>query len=125
MVGAELLVIKNRRTVLHEAFGWKDWETEEEMEPNTLFNIRSMTKPLVGTAIQLLVEEGHLAPDARVAEFLPAFDTEATGEISVEQLLTHGSGLPVSVAWDPENPPSSLQAHARAIAEAGPQVQPG
>lgn len=69
--------------------------------------------------------EGRLAPDARVAEFLPAFDTEATGEISVEQLLTHRSGLPVSVAWDPENPPSSLQAHARAIAEAGPQVQPG
>ena len=125
IVGAELLVIKNRRTVMHSAFGWKDREREEEMEPNTLFNIRSMTKPLVGTAIQLLVEEGLLAPSDRVAEFLPAFDTEATGEISVEQLLTHRSGLPVSVAWSQENPPSSLQAHARAIAGAGPDLEPG
>jgi len=125
IVGGELLVIKNRRTVMHSAFGWNDREGEEEMEPNTLFNIRSMTKPLVGTAIQLLMEEGRLVPKDRVAKFLPTFDTEAAGEITIEQLLTHRSGLPVSVVWNPENPPSSLRAHARAIAEAGPQLEPG
>ena len=35
-VGAELLVIKDDRTVLHEAFGWKDREAGLAMERNTI-----------------------------------------------------------------------------------------
>ena len=53
IVGAELVVIKNRRTVLHEVFGWRDREDKAEMEKNTRFNLRSMTKPLTGAAAQI------------------------------------------------------------------------
>ena len=41
IAGAELLAIKNRRTVLHEAIGWKDATDKVPMERNTIFNIRS------------------------------------------------------------------------------------
>ena len=60
-VGAELLVIKDRRSVLHEAFGWRDREAEVPMERDTLFNIRSMTKPVTGAAAQTLIDDGLLA----------------------------------------------------------------
>ncbi|MDH5792117.1 MAG: hypothetical protein OEZ44_08000, partial [Candidatus Bathyarchaeota archaeon] len=38
IVGAELVVIKNRKIVLHEVVGWNDRENEIPMERNTLFN---------------------------------------------------------------------------------------
>ena len=52
IVGGELVVIKNRRTVFREAFGWKDRESEQKLEVNSVYCVRSMTKPFVGTAIQ-------------------------------------------------------------------------
>ena len=51
IVGAELMVLKNRYIVLHEVFGLKSQEDETPMEKNTLFNIRSMTKPITGSAV--------------------------------------------------------------------------
>ena len=58
-VGAELLIIKKRRTVLHEAYGLKDLDDREPLTPGTIACIRSMTKPIVGTAVQMLVEIGR------------------------------------------------------------------
>jgi len=74
IVGAELMVLKNRYIVSHEVFGWKDRENEVPMEKNTLFNIRSMTKPLTGAAAQILIDQGKLSLDDRVADYLPGFD---------------------------------------------------
>jgi len=125
IVGAELLVIKSRRTVMHRAFGWNDREREEEMGVNTLFNIRSMTKPLMGTAVQILIQEGTLTLDDRVADFLPGFREGDAGRITVEQLLAHRSGLPASLALDPENPSQTLGELAAAIGSAGPIFDPG
>src|SRR5262245_42302840 len=59
-VGAEVLLIKNRKTVLHEAVGFKDRERGVALEPGTICCIRSMSKPLTGTAIQMLIEAGKL-----------------------------------------------------------------
>jgi CubicO group peptidase (beta-lactamase class C family) len=97
IVGAELVVIKNRRVVLHEAIGWKDREDGAPMERSTLFNIRSMTKPILGTIAQMLVDEGKLGLDDPVSKYLPSFDNDKSREITVEHLLTHRSGLPLSI----------------------------
>lgn len=94
--GAEFLVIKNRRTVLHEAFGFKDRDGNKPMELNTLFCIRSMTKPVVGAAMQMLIDEGKVSLDDRISRYLPSFDNDKSREITVAQALTHTSGLPYS-----------------------------
>ena len=94
IVGAELLVIKNRRTVLHEALGWKDRDDRIPMVRNTIFNIRSMTKPLVGTAALMLKEDERFELSAPVADILDSFDHDDAADITVEHLLTHRSGLP-------------------------------
>ena len=122
-VGAELLVIKDRRTVLHEAYGWRDREGQVPMEPDTLFNIRSMTKPITGAAIQILVDEGRLALDDRASDYLPGFDTEDSRDITIEQLLTHRSGLPLSTLQGTHDF-ESLYDMANAIGEGGPQFPP-
>lgn len=96
VVGAELLVIKDGRSILHEAYGWRDREAEVPMQTGSVFCVRSMTKPLIGAAIAILVEEQRLELGTRVAELLPSFDVEGSRDITVEHLLTHTSGLPLS-----------------------------
>lgn len=92
-VGAELLIVKAGRTVMHEATGWRDRENGLALQPNSIYRIRSMTKPVIGTAVLMLADEGQLALDDAVAEHLPSFAHERSRAITVRQLLTHTSGL--------------------------------
>jgi CubicO group peptidase (beta-lactamase class C family) len=124
IVGAEILVIKNRHTVLHEVFGWMDREDNKPMGRNTIFNIRSMTKPLTGAAAQILIDEGKLNLEDRVAKYLPGFDNSKSEAITIEQLLTHRSGLPLSILTG-LNDYENLYSMANAVGEGGPQFRPG
>jgi CubicO group peptidase (beta-lactamase class C family) len=96
IVGCEIAVIHDGRTLLHESYGWRDKEEGRAMENGTLFCVRSMTKPLVGAAIQMLIDERKLALSDRISSYLPSFDTDASRKITVEMLLEHTSGLPLS-----------------------------
>jgi CubicO group peptidase (beta-lactamase class C family) len=95
------------------------------MERGTLFNIRSMTKPVVGTAIQMLIGEGKLSLDDRVAEYIPAFNEGKSGEITVAHLLTHRSGLPLTMIAASFGEFDSVRALADGAGEHGPDLQPG
>jgi CubicO group peptidase (beta-lactamase class C family) len=95
-VGAELMVIKNRQIVWHTVHGLRDRNTGEPMRLGDIFCIRSQTKSIVGTAIQMLIDDGKLALDDRVAQYIPAFDHDAHAEITIRNLLEHRSGLPLS-----------------------------
>lgn len=97
IVGAELLVIQDGKAILHEAYGWRDRESEQPMTTGSVFCVRSMTKPLIGASILMLVEEGKLHLDDKVSQHLPYFDADTTRDITVEQLLLHTSGLPMSL----------------------------
>jgi CubicO group peptidase (beta-lactamase class C family) len=118
VVGAELLVVQDRRTVLHRAWGWKDREQQLALEPGAVFNLRSMTKPVLGTAAQVLFDQGLLSPDDTLAARLPAFEGTAAGAITLEQLLTHRSGLDWNVCMDGP----SLEALSDCCAHVGPRA---
>jgi CubicO group peptidase (beta-lactamase class C family) len=124
IVEAELVVIKNRKIVLHEVFGWNDRENEIPMEKNTLFNIRSMTKPITGAAIQILIDEGRIRLDSKAAEYLPGFDNEESRNITIEQLLTHRSGLPLYIITAVDEY-ETLYSLANETGIIGPEFAPG
>ena len=94
IVGAIMLVIRHDKVVLHEAVGWSDREKNIPMEVGTIVQMRSMTKPLTGTAVLMLMEEGRLLLDDKVSRYLPSFDNPRSKDITIYQLLTHTSGLP-------------------------------
>ena len=123
-VGAELLLIKNRRTVLHEAYGWRDRENRHAMQKHTLCNIRSMTKPITGAAVQLLIDRGALSLDDPVAKYIPGFRTEQADAITIKQLLTHHGGLPLTILSSVDEYPDLL-AMADAVGQRGPEFEPG
>ncbi|HEX2861692.1 MAG TPA: serine hydrolase domain-containing protein [Lacunisphaera sp.] len=125
IVGAELLVVHDGKTVLHRAFGRKDQETGEALALDSLFALRSMTKPFTGRAAQILIDEGRLDPDAPAARYLPSFANERSGAITVRQLLTHRSGMPL--AHHAPLPPGGgdLRMLADLAGERGPVHPPG
>jgi CubicO group peptidase (beta-lactamase class C family) len=126
IVGGELLVIKNRHTVLHETVGLADHKSKKPLKPDTIYCIRSMTKPLVGAAVQILIDEGRLSLDDTAAKYLPSFDNDKSRGITVRQLLTHTGGLPLSSILGTDfQKLASLRDVADKSGTNGPTVPPG
>ena len=66
----------------------------EPMTRDTVFDMASLTKPVVtATAVMLLIEEGKLRLEDRVVRFLPELDNHGKNRITVEHLLRHRAGL--------------------------------
>ena len=78
LVGAELLIVKDRRIVLHEAFGWSDREERRPMERNSIFSIKSMSKPFTAASILMLEEDGKLSLSDPVSRYVPTFTNDST-----------------------------------------------
>lgn len=123
-VGAELLVIQADKVLLHESFGYSDRDSEKTWKNNTVCNIRSMTKTFTSAAAQILIDRGGLKLDAPVKDYLPSFDTEGTRAITVQQVLTHRSGLPLTILQSPRQF-STLSEQVAASAQAELQFEPG
>lgn len=70
-----------------------------DVSADTWFDLASLTKPLVTTTLALLgFRSGALTPSTRVGRVLKDFEGSVIGELEVERLLSHTSGLP---AWLP------------------------
>ena len=108
LAGVVTLTSRRGQIVQSEAIGWSDVESNTPMRADTLFRIASMTKPITSVAALMLVEEGKLALTDPISRWVPelanrrvlrgadaALDdtTPAHREITVEDLLTHRSGL--------------------------------
>jgi CubicO group peptidase (beta-lactamase class C family) len=75
--------------------------------PDTLFRCYSQTKPVTGIAAMMLIEDGKLALDQNIADFIPGFanptvltdpdkslkSRPAKAPVTVRGLLTHTAGL--------------------------------
>lgn len=118
--GAVTLVARNGKVAHFEAHGLANIESKKPMSKDSLFWIMSMTKPVVGTAVLMMMEEGKLRLTDPVSRFIPEFKgmkvavledrpaggparapgtpplfytVPATREITIQDLLTHVSGL--------------------------------
>lgn len=124
-VGGELLVIKDRRTVLHEVFGQRDRDGDLPWTDETICNLRSMTKTFTGAAIQILIDRGEVALDEPVSKHIAAFDTDALRAVTIDQLLVHRAGLPLSAFTTGIDQYPDLAALVAAVGEQGPEFEPG
>jgi CubicO group peptidase (beta-lactamase class C family) len=55
------------------AVGYADIESRKPMQSDTLFSIQSLGKPIVAVSVMLLVDEGKIALDDPVEQYLPDF----------------------------------------------------
>ena len=142
-LGAVALVQRDGAVVYQRAFGQRDLARREPMTTDTIFRIYSMTKPIASVALLMLMEEGKLALDDPLAQYLPEFAGQrvwATPEwrasarpVTLRLLLTHTAGfatgggdaarslLEAAAPWSA----STLADYARRVAGAPLAADPG
>jgi CubicO group peptidase (beta-lactamase class C family) len=119
--GAVTLVARQGRIGYFEAQGLMDIESRKPMQKDAIFQIMSMTKPVVGVSILMMMEEGKVRLTDPVSRFIPEFKglqvavpqpapagapaatdrnapprfytVPADREITIRDLLSHTSGL--------------------------------
>jgi len=118
--GGVTLVARHGRIAHLDATGTTDIESKKPMTKDAVFRIASMTKPVTGVAIMMMMEEGRLRITDPVSKYIPAFkdlkvaiaqprqgppagadeparlnyySVPAEREVTIRDLLTHVSGL--------------------------------
>ena len=115
--GGVTLVARQGKIAHFEATGATDIESKKPMSKDAVFRIASMTKPVVGVAVMMMMEEGKLRITDPVSKYIPSFNdltvaveearqgaqnasatpkyyaVPAAREITIRDLLTHVSGL--------------------------------
>ena len=122
IAGAVTVIGRNRKVLHLGAVG--------ETSPQNLFWIASMTKPITGTAVMILQDEGKLSVDDPVAKYLPAFadvklenGQAPKSTLRIRHLLTHTSGLKEVARKNPET--STLEEQCAGLAAKGLSFEPG
>jgi CubicO group peptidase (beta-lactamase class C family) len=77
---------------------------DSPVDGTELWDLASVTKPIVGLAVMALVERGALTLGDTVGGRLPDYRTSDKRVLTVEQLLTHTSGLPGQVPLFRDHP---------------------
>jgi CubicO group peptidase (beta-lactamase class C family) len=91
--GLAVLVQKDGRTLFRKGYGVRDLRTLTRIDAKTDFRLASCTKQFTAMAIMLLVRDGKLRYDDKVAGIFPDFPDYGRA-ITIRHLLTHTSGLP-------------------------------
>ena len=105
-VSGFLTVVARRGKIVHfETIGMRDVENNKPVEPDTIFRIYSMSKPITSVAVMMLYEEGHFQLGTPVSRFIPEFKNmkvynadqteilDAKKPITIKHLLMHTAGL--------------------------------
>ena len=109
LAGAVTLVADREKVLSVETVGFADIGKQKGMQPDSVFWIASMSKPITGLAVMILVDEGKVSLDDPVEKYIPEFKgqmvvVEQDGAhvllkkpkhaITVRNVMAHTSGLP-------------------------------
>ena len=101
-------VARKGKVVHYETIGFADLETGESLKKDSLFRIYSMSKPITGVALMILLEEGKLRLNDPVSSYIPEFGKtkvlvvnedgtsnliDQTKVMTIRDLATHTSGI--------------------------------
>jgi len=80
--------------------GHADIASHRPIQPDTIFRIYSMTKPITSVALMTLMEQGHFELDDAAKRWIPALaklevyqQGKIESDITIRQLLTHTAGF--------------------------------
>ncbi|WP_052262259.1 serine hydrolase domain-containing protein [Pseudoalteromonas luteoviolacea] len=94
--GVTVSIVKDDKIVMLKGYGFSDVSSQKMVNPHTtLFRIGSITKTMTAIAVMQLVEQGKLALDVDINEYLTEFKIPDTFEdpITIAALLSHRAGF--------------------------------
>jgi CubicO group peptidase (beta-lactamase class C family) len=100
--GLSIAIIQNSEMVWTQGFGITDYESQNQVTENTIFEAGSLSKPVFAYAVLKLADAGLIEMDKSLASYLPVnyIPDEKIGKVTARMILSHTSGLPL---WWPEN----------------------
>jgi CubicO group peptidase (beta-lactamase class C family) len=94
--GMSLVIVKDGEIIYMKGLGYKDFEKQVPVTPDTQFAIGSATKAFTALTALIAQDEGKLSLDDHPNKFLPYFkmsDPDTDKNITIRDLLDHSSGL--------------------------------
>jgi CubicO group peptidase (beta-lactamase class C family) len=128
--GMAIGIVKDNEIVYAQGFGYKNIDTKQPVTNTTLFHMASISKPFVATAVMQLVEQGKIDLEAPVTTYLPYFklDDKRYTDITIQQMLSHISGMPDVEDYEWNNPQydeGALERYVRSLADKKMRFDPG
>jgi CubicO group peptidase (beta-lactamase class C family) len=103
LAGVVTMLMRRDELMHTECLGVMDRAARRPMQPDSIFRLYSMTKPITCVGFMRLYEQGHFQLTDPVSKFIPAFaDMQVWSDggavdletaVTIEHLLTHTSGL--------------------------------
>ena len=129
LTGVETLIARRGQVVHHTTVGTLERGANELLPADSIYRIYSMTKPIVCTALMMLVDRGHCLLKESVTKYFPQFgkakvlvvDSDAQRlenlirPVTIADLMTHCSGL--SYGFLVETPVSKMYRDAGLFAD--------
>ncbi|MGQ0648954.1 MAG: serine hydrolase [Gemmatimonadaceae bacterium] len=94
--GIGLAIVRNDSLIYAKGYGVREAGKADPVTPQTVFAIGSSSKAFTAASIAMLADDKKVSLDASAATYIPGFqlyDTYATRELTVRDLLSHRSGL--------------------------------
>ncbi|HEV7643209.1 MAG TPA: serine hydrolase [Pyrinomonadaceae bacterium] len=94
--GMSLVIVKDDQIIYMKGLGYKDFEKQIAVTPDTQFAIGSATKAFTALSALMSVDEGKLSLDDSPKKYLPYFkinNPDIDAKITVRDLMCHSSGL--------------------------------
>ncbi|MGZ3863683.1 MAG: serine hydrolase domain-containing protein [Bacteroidia bacterium] len=86
-----VLVVSGDDIIYKKSFGFANYHTEELLNDSSLFELASCSKQFTAMAIMILAEQGKINYSDNILKYIPDLPYH---NITIENLLTHTSGLP-------------------------------
>ncbi|HMC86442.1 MAG TPA: serine hydrolase domain-containing protein [Chitinophagaceae bacterium] len=86
-----VLVAKAGKIIFQKSYGYRNYDTKELLDSNSVFELASITKQFTAVCILQLMEAGKLKLSDSLRQYFPEMPYH---NITIQQLLTHTSGLP-------------------------------
>lgn len=90
--GLSLVVIRDGRIIKQGNYGLSNLELNVAVNPNTAFQIASMSKAFTCAGILLLMQDGKLHLDDKITTYFDSLP-EAWKEITIGEMMSHTAGL--------------------------------
>ena len=90
--GATFLIAKQGKVIKHAAYGFSNLEHKVPAKIETVYELASVSKPITATAMMLLVEQGKVALDSSISNYLENVP-EAYKKVTVRHLMSHTGGI--------------------------------
>ncbi len=95
ITAAAIVVARHNKIVLARGFGKETHAADAPaVDADSIFLLASITKPVTGCALMILVDRGLVSLDDPVSRYIPEFQGGERAKVTVRNLLSHISGLP-------------------------------